>query len=54
MPDRPGSELVDLHEGEGRARHLLRAAARADKSAGKRGFAGAEIALQCDDIANFG
>ena len=54
MPDRSGPELVDLYQREGRARHLLGAAAGTDEGTGEGGLAGAEIALQSDDIANFG
>src|SRR5262249_2474531 len=45
VPDHRGPELVDLHESEGRARHFLEAATGTDESAGKGGFAGAEITL---------
>ena len=50
MPDRRLGQFIDLHEGEGWARHLLLATARADKGAGKAGLAAAEITLQCDDV----
>src|ERR1700752_1341699 len=54
MPDRRLTKLVDLHQCEGRARHLLRTVARTDEAACKTRLAGAEIALQGDDIANLG
>ncbi len=54
MPDRPLAELVDLHQREGRARHRLDAAARADEGAGKAGLAGAQLAFEGDDIARPG
>jgi len=52
MPDRQLRHLIGLHQREGRARHLFLApGAGADKGAGKARLAGAELALQRDDIA---
>src|SRR5262249_2379638 len=51
MPDCGGPDLVDLHKGEGGTGNLFLAAARVDKSAGKGGFAGPEIAFERDDVA---
>ncbi len=47
--------LVDLDQGEGRAGHDQRriAGRRAQDGAGERGLAGAELALQPDDVAGF-
>src|ERR1700739_59309 len=41
MPDRRLTNLVDLHQCEGRARHLLRTVARTDEAACKTRLAGA-------------
>ena len=47
--------IVGLHQGEGRARHLLvRPAAGADEGAGEDGLAGTEIAAQRDHVAGAG
>src|SRR6185312_16237672 len=53
MPDRSSAELVGLHQGEGRARHLERlAGARLQEGAREGGLAGAEIAPQRDHVAD--
>ena len=53
MHHRKARQLVDLHQREGRARHLnVRVAGEmADHGAGERGLAGAEIARQRDQVA---
>src|SRR3546814_7991776 len=53
VPDRRRAALVDLHEREGRARHLLgggarRAGQRTNKGAGERCLAGTEVAEKRD------
>src|SRR5579863_2325819 len=54
MPDRRIAELVKLDQGEGRARHRLDAAARADEGAGEAGLAGAKLAFERDHVARPG
>src|ERR1041385_421533 len=52
MPDRQLGRLINLHQRESRAGPLFPApGAGADKGAGKACLAGAELALQRDDIA---
>src|SRR3546814_19537895 len=56
VPDRRRAALVDLHEREGRARHLLgggarRAGQRTNKGAGERFLAGPEVAETRDPVA---
>src|SRR3546814_3525203 len=56
VPDRRRAALVDLHEREGRARHLLgggarRAGQRTNKGAGERCLAGTEVAEKRDHVA---
>ena len=55
MNEREARQLVGLHQGEGRARHLDRLVAGeiADQRARESRFAGAEIARQRHEIAGF-
>ena len=53
MHHRAARQVVDLHQGEGRARHFERIVAGevADQRARERGLAGAEVARQRDHVA---
>src|SRR3546814_16090812 len=56
VPDRRRAALVDLHEREGRARHLpgggaRRAGQRTNKGAGERSLPGTEVAEKRDHVA---
>ena len=50
MPDRGWHHLVDLHKGKGRARNLPLDATGTQEISREGGFAGTEIARQCDNV----
>src|SRR5262249_38240609 len=54
MRDEPAPSLVGLNQAEGRARHLLGDAERANEGAGKRRLAAAELTGKGNDIAGAG